>query len=141
MTDKNEQSLELPIAPAASAKAAASADADAEIHSVVNRFYVLVRADELLGPIFDEWVTDWPVHLQIMEDFWSSAVHRTGRYSGRPIEVHRKIPNLRQEQFDRWFALWSQAVEESVRPELRSTMTTLARRMSDAMSLRLLNSN
>lgn len=115
--------------------------ADAEIHSVVDRFYVLVRADDLLGPIFEEWVADWPKHLSIMEDFWSSAIHRTGRYSGRPLDVHRKIPNLQHAQFDRWLKLWSQAVNETVRPEYRDPMTTMARRMSDAMSFRLIGAN
>ena len=49
------------------------------------------RRDERLGPVFEAHVHEWDVHLARMTDFWSAALLRSGRYSGRPVERHRAI--------------------------------------------------
>jgi hemoglobin len=42
----------------------------ADIEHLVNHFYNRVRADEILGPIFDDVAhTDWDAHLPKMYDF------------------------------------------------------------------------
>src|SRR5690349_11000131 len=75
-------------------------DADAEgiteeiIRDVVLEFYRRARRDGRLGPVFESHVHDWDAHLARMRDFWSAALLRTGRYSGRPVEAHRPIFGL-----------------------------------------------
>src|SRR6516162_5436116 len=70
-------------------------DADAEgitediIRDVVAEFYRRARCDGRLGPVFEAEVDDWDIHLARMQAFWSAALLRTGRYSGRPVEAHR----------------------------------------------------
>ena len=53
-----------------SSRSPASAIDEAMIHRVVHRFYERARDDELLGPVFDRHVDDWPTHLATMVDFY-----------------------------------------------------------------------
>src|SRR5262245_17859557 len=82
-------------------------DADAEgitedlIREVVVEFYRRARRNGRLGPVFEAHVYDWDAHLTRMTDFWSAALLRTGRYSGRPVERHRLIGDLTAGHFDR----------------------------------------
>src|SRR5262249_21275438 len=80
-------------------------DADAEgidedlIRDVVAEFYRRARRDGRLGPVFEAQVNEWDAHLARMNDFWSAALLRTGRYSGRPVETHRRIGGLSARHF------------------------------------------
>lgn len=50
------------------------------IDLLVPAFYARVRADALLGPIFESAIDDWPHHLAKLKDFWSSVMLASGRY-------------------------------------------------------------
>ena len=65
---------------------------EAEIADLVHRFYARVRADALLGPIFDAHIVEWDPHLARMVDFWSSALRGTRRYRGAPMPVNSGTP-------------------------------------------------
>ncbi|MBX3364587.1 MAG: group III truncated hemoglobin [Phycisphaeraceae bacterium] len=108
------------------------------IRRLVDTFYDTVKADELLGPIFAAHVENWSLHLPKMYAFWSTVVLRTGRYAGRPLEVHQRIPGLRQEHFDRWVSLWIKTVADMVPPEVHEVFTIPAQRMAASMSAVLL---
>ncbi|MDP2124232.1 MAG: group III truncated hemoglobin, partial [Parvibaculum sp.] len=57
---------------------------EAEIDRLVRAFYTRIRADAVLGPIFDGVIGDnWEPHLLKMIDFWSSVMLTTGRYKGQ----------------------------------------------------------
>jgi hemoglobin len=88
------------------------------IHDVVHGFYDKIRADDLLGPIFDSVIKDedWPTHLQKMCDFWSSGFLRTARYAGQPLKPHLIIPDIGEEHFRRWLTLF-RATVHAVCPE------------------------
>ena len=46
-----------------------------DIQLMVNRFYEVVRKDELIGPIFDNIIQDrWPMHLEKMYRFWQTIL-------------------------------------------------------------------
>lgn len=61
---------------------------EADIAQLVDAFYERVRADDLLGPIFNAQVDDWPDHLAKLRGFWSMVMLRSGSYSGRPLPPH-----------------------------------------------------
>jgi truncated hemoglobin YjbI len=63
----------------------------------VHRFYERVRADAVLGPIFERRIGDrWDAHLAAMTDFWSSVALMTGRYAGsRTRRIGRSASRLR----------------------------------------------
>ncbi|MFI4870536.1 MAG: group III truncated hemoglobin [Phycisphaerales bacterium JB061] len=109
-----------------------------QIAELVETFYARVREDDLIGPIFDRYVRDWDLHLAKMKRFWSSAGLRTGTYSGRPMEAHRKIEGLERRHFDRWHSIFARVTGDVV-PDSAGVFRDLGRRMGDSMILRLLS--
>jgi hemoglobin len=114
-------------------------DADAEgitedlIRDVVTEFYRRARRDGRLGPVFEAEVDDWDVHLSRMRDFWSAALLRTGRYSGRPVERHRSIAGIAAGHFDRWLDLFEETVRDLCPSGQADAFLVRARRMRDGM--------
>lgn len=113
---------------------------EAAIRALVGSFYDEVRRDDLLGPVFARHIVDWSLHLPKMHDFWSAVARGTGRYAGRPLEVHRAIPDLSPAHFDRWLALWEATVSRVLASSgvaTREMFVVAARRMAASMSARL----
>jgi hemoglobin len=114
-------------------------DADAEgidedlIRDVVVEFYRRARRDGRLGPVFEAQVHDWDAHLARMTDFWSAALLRSGRYSGRPVERHRLVGELTAGHFDRWIELFGETVRDLCPPRQADAFLVRARRMRDGM--------
>lgn len=79
----------------------------AMIAYLVDAFYDRVRADPLIGPVFEEKIANWPAHLAKMRAFWSSVVLMSGCYHGQPMAVHQPMP-VDAQHFDRWLALWEE---------------------------------
>lgn len=86
-----------------------------EIVQLVDRFYDVVRQDDLLGFIFDEVAgIDWDAHLPKMYAFWETVLFRSGGYKGNPLAAHAKLTPLTsmgREQFDRWLELFTATVD------------------------------
>ena len=82
------------------------------IRRLVHEFYVKVRQDEILGPVFDAHVQNWEVHLTTMCAFWSSVMLMTGSYKGQPMEVHARLPEISDEHFERWLQLFQRTASE-----------------------------
>ena len=129
--------LRLPLTEPVADSGVAGTVNEAEIRRLVDAFYGRVRKDAVLGPIFTQHVADWSTHLPKMYDFWSTVVLRTGRYSGRPIDVHRKLPEISLANFERWIGLWESTVEEVIGAPSREAFTTPARRMAASMAASL----
>lgn len=104
------------------------------IRDVVVEFYRRARRDDRLGPVFEAHVHDWDVHLGRMRDFWSAALLRTGRYSGRPVERHRSIPGIAAGHFDRWIALFEETVRDLCPTGQAEAFLVRAGRMRDGMT-------
>lgn len=98
------------------------------IRQVVHAFYEKVRADPVLGPIFDGAIEDWDAHLVHLCDFWSAVLLGGGRFRGAPIETHVRLAERSPMPFGRWLALFSQTAREHCPPaaaalfEVRSMM-------------------
>lgn len=134
--DRPDRSVGLPLTEPHDANASSTLTEN-HIRSLVDTFYGTVRDDAVIGPIFDRHVQDWSQHLPKMYDFWSTVVLRTGRYAGRPIEAHERIPGLTASHFDRWLTLWKAAVERTIPPDSRHTFIWAAERMASSMIDRL----
>jgi hemoglobin len=83
-----------------------------EISTLVDRFYAKVRLDPDIGPIFNAVVDDWPHHLALLKDFWSTVMLTTRRYKGDPMMRHLQLP-LDPDHFERWLALFAIAFQRS----------------------------
>lgn len=83
--------------------------AEADLAQVIPAFYARVRADPLIGPLFNATIDDWPHHLERLIEFWSSVMLSTGRYKGNPMRVHMQHrAALTPAMFDRWLQLWAE---------------------------------
>ncbi|OAB54932.1 preprotein translocase subunit TatC [Phormidium willei BDU 130791] len=85
---------------------------EAMIARLVHAFYARVRADRLLGPVFAARIDDWDAHLERMCAFWSSVALITGRYQGRPMPAHARLP-VDARHFDRWLTLFAETARET----------------------------
>jgi hemoglobin len=104
------------------------------IRDVVDEFYRRARLDDRIGPVFESRIGDWDFHLARMADFWSSALLRSGRYSGHPVEIHRTIPGLNRDHFDRWVELFEATVRDLCPPSQAEAFLSRAQRMRTGMT-------
>tara|TARA_R100000365_G_scaffold2899_1_gene9023 strand:+ start:1450 stop:1887 length:438 start_codon:yes stop_codon:yes gene_type:complete len=111
---------------------------DPDIARLVAVFYARAREDEILGPVFNRAVHDWDEHIAQITDFWSSIMLRTGRYSGRPLNPHLRLP-IQAEHFDRWLSLFEQTAREIFTPEITHEFMIRARRIADNFELAIGN--
>lgn len=80
-----------------------------DIKLLVDSFYAKVQQDDLIGPVFSH--VNWPHHLPIMYDFWSSMMLGDQSYRGNPFQKHLPLP-LTTEHFGRWLKLFRETVDE-----------------------------
>lgn len=107
-----------------------------DIARLVPAFYARVRADEVLGPIFDGAIGDWPRHLEKLQAFWSSVMLTSGRYKGQPMVAHvRHEQHMTPENFARWLELWRQTTGELLRPEAAAAFQEKAARIAESLRL------
>jgi hemoglobin len=87
-----------------------------DIIKLVDGFYEKIRADETIGPIFDQVAqTNWERHMPVMYDFWENVIFHTGLYSGNPMIAHQRVHALRpftKDHFTRWLELFRATLHE-----------------------------
>jgi hemoglobin len=86
---------------------------ESEISILVDSFYTKVRRDPEIGPIFNAIIDDWPHHLALLKDFWSTVLLTTGRYKGDPMMKHLQL-SLAPEHFERWLTLFEETANETL---------------------------
>lgn len=88
----------------------------ADIELLVQTFYDKVKADPLIGPIFNDVAkVNWQAHLPVMYDFWENTIFFTGNYSGNPMQVHMQLNErfpLNESHFSRWIRLFLLTTDE-----------------------------
>jgi hemoglobin len=102
------------------------------IEQLVRGFYLRVREDTLLGPIFDARIAEWEPHLQRMCAFWSSVTLMSGRYHGQPMRVHLSLP-IDARYFDRWLALFEATARAVCSPEAADFFIVRAHRIARSL--------
>lgn len=81
-----------------------------DIRLLVDSFYDSVRSDEVLSPIFNEFIHDWNTHLPKMYAFWQTVLLNEFSYKGNPFQPHIKLP-ISELHFDRWLNLFHQTID------------------------------
>lgn len=104
---------------------------EAVIERIVKAFYARARADDVLGPVFAARIApaEWPAHLDAIAAFWSSVTLMTGRYHGRPMQAHERLP-IDAVHFDRWLALFRATAIEVGPPEAAAFLIERAERIA-----------
>jgi hemoglobin len=106
------------------------------IARLVENFYGQARADDLLGPIFNTAVHDWPAHFVRLGDFWSGIMLGTGRYNGGMLRVHFPLRDrMTPAHIDRWLALWRAATDATMPADIAADFRQKAGRIADSMRL------
>ena len=113
---------------------------EAMIEQLVRAFYAKVRADAVLGPVFEAKIADWEPHLAQMFAFWSSVALMTGRYHGTPMIKHVKLP-IDAGHFDRWLALFEDTAREICPPEAAAHFIDRAQRIAASLELGVAGAN
>lgn len=104
---------------------------------LVHAFYGRVRADPVLGPIFEARVGHrWDAHLSAMIDFWSSVALMSGRYSGKPHVAHQPL-GLAPEHFERWLDLFEATVDDVCQGRAAAFFVDRAHRIADSLQIGL----
>ena len=101
-----------------------------EISELVDRFYTKVRQDEEIGPIFNAVIDDWPYHLALLKNFWSTVLNTTGRYKGDPMMKHLQL-SLDPSHFRRWLELFEQTAQETMQPDHAEIVVAKAERIAE----------
>jgi hemoglobin len=114
-----------------------------EIELLVNRFYEKVRADDLIGPIFNDIAkVDWDIHLPKLYAFWQTVLFGNGGFQGNPLGVHfalvRETP-MDWPRFERWLALFNETVDDLFTGERAGHIKRVADDMAHVIHSRINN--
>ncbi|SHI57270.1 group III truncated hemoglobin [Algibacter luteus] len=117
-----------------------------DVYLLVSSFYVKVRADQVLGPFFNDVIKDWDAHLDRLTTFWESSLFMTRRleqrYKGDPLEVHVKVDkennhSITELHFGLWLNLWFQTIDELFEGENAENAKRRARKMGTFLYLKI----
>jgi len=117
------------------APGAAVGVSEAIIHTLVHAFYSRVRADALLGPVFNGAIHNWDAHLEKLCAFWSSVTLMTGRYKGTPMKAHAELAEITPAHFERWLALFQDTAIKTCPPDAAQVFVERANRIAESLKL------
>lgn len=108
-----------------------------DVQLVVDQFYNTVRADVILGPIFNSRLEGrWPEHLQKMYNFWQTILLPEHTYQGYPFKPHADLP-VDQTHFERWLGLFFDTLDANFEGEKVFAAKRQAHKMAQLFQMRL----
>ena len=105
-----------------------------DITLFVNDFYMKVRKDELIGPVFNNVIRDWTPHLEKMYQFWNAVLFGVAGFKGNPFAKHAPLP-IHGEHFDRWLELFRETIDRYFEGEVAEE----TKKRADIMAIMFLN--
>jgi len=104
----------------------------------VDTSYTKVRADKLLGPIFNEANDDWPAHLERLTDFWETNLFFVNKFKGNPVRKHQEVDTNNNRTIDSLhFGVWLRYWMETLETHFRGKRATLAKNRARTMGTHL----
>lgn len=73
--------------------------------NLLRHFYSDIRQHNLVGPIFNPRIQDWPAHLETIGSFWARLTGGPSNYSGGMPAKHFSL-GLNASHFQAWLQLW-----------------------------------
>jgi len=113
-----------------------------DVFLLVTTFYDSVRKEELLGPIFNSIITDWPQHLEHLTDFWETNLFFKKKYHGDPLGKHVAVDktlggSINAMHFGVWLNLWYKTVDELFEGHVAQIAKNRARNMGTFIHLKV----
>jgi len=106
-----------------------------QINDQMRAFYIEIRRHPVLGPIFNERISDWPSHEAKIASFWRNAILHERSYDGRPQQVHMATPSVMPEHFPIWLDLFEDVAHRVLPESAALPWVMLARRIGDGMQM------
>ena len=109
------------------------------VRQVIDAFYVKVRQDPILGPVFNGIIKDeWPAHIERITAFWLTATRLGSGYDGRRfMPVHLAHAAIRAEQLPQWLLLFRETARQICPPAAADVLIDIAERMADSIRMSL----
>ena len=113
-----------------------------DVQLLVHAFYTKVRADKVLGPIFNGIITDWESHLKLLTDFWETQLFLKRKYHGNPIKAHNEVDDkmnhsITPEHFGFWMNLWFETLDELFVGDTAFIAKNRARQMNTMLYMKM----
>ena len=117
-----------------------------DVALLVDSFYVKIRNDETLVPIFNNAINDWEKHLNHLTTFWESSLFFSRKldkkYIGNPLEMHAKVDeennnSITELHFGIWLNYWSQTLDELFEGEVADNAKRRARKIGSFLYLKI----
>ena len=113
-----------------------------DVTLLVETFYTKIRADKVLGPIFNGIIKDWKSHLVLLADFWETQLLLIRKYHGNPITVHQDVDDkmnhsINPEHFGLWLNLWFETLDELFEGETTWVAKNRAQKMSTMLYMEM----
>jgi hemoglobin len=125
-----------PSFPASPPVERAAEPTEANVRDLVYGFYDRVRADPLLGPVFDAKLAGrWDDHLPKMCTFWGSLVLGAKQYRGNVQQAHQPLEGIEPQHFSRWLYLFLDTVESRYQPAAAVRFMEPALRIAQSLQL------
>ena len=108
-----------------------------QIDQVVMKFYALVRADPVLGPVFAAHVAhdSWPAHEAKIASFWRNAILSERSYDGNPMQKHMAAHDVQGTHFPHWLSLFDKVLTAELSAETALAFSTLAHRIARGLRM------
>lgn len=115
-----------------------------DVYNLVDSFYKEIRKDELLSPIFNAHISDWPQHLERLTDFWETNLFFVRKFKGNPLLKHQIVDaacgySINEHHFGRWLNLWFFTVDDLFVGEKASLAKNRARNMGTFFHISIFN--
>jgi hemoglobin len=114
----------------------------ADVSLLVRTFYGKIRKDDVLGLIFNNNITDWESHLELLTNFWETQLFLKRTYHGNPITAHQEVDEkmnyaITSEHFGLWLNLWFETIDELFTGETSWIAKNRAQKMSTMLFMKL----
>ncbi len=93
---------------------------------LLRHFYADVRQHQLIGPIFNGKIQDWPEHLAKIAEFWARIMGGPSLYAGQMPAKHLHL-GIEPQHFAAWLGLWTSNCRCYLKPEEAEEAIQLAR--------------
>jgi hemoglobin len=106
-----------------------------KLRILLRNFYGTVRADPVLGPIFEQHVHNWTAHIENIANFWSTQTGGPALYRGG-MGKHFSL-GIQPAHFELWLRHWENScrhhLPDSEAMELVAIARGFASRMTETM--------
>jgi hemoglobin len=104
------------------------------VATLVHTFYGGVRADPVLGPVFNAAIGEhWGPHLERMVAFWTTTMLKTQPFQGNVFAKHMALNGITPEHFQRWLTMFEATAARLFAPEVAAEFTLVARRIAASL--------